>query len=397
MIEIVESDMQPEEERIPTLGPIDPPRLLWSRPVRTLLIMAGVVLPVICFVIGFPEAPDWQSGSLSDYAKLLLRRPSYAPLYPFLLYSMVCLTLVVRNPAKWSKAFFVRLGIYGGVLIALEYWVLFGLTFDGKPLLGLFATGVTASIFGVILALLLLAAFAIARNFRRCLPFLVVVAIVAIGIELLVVFNHREPLSLVVLAAGFFGCLYCSTPWATAAYSIVAIDLLRQQRTERFRFSLAQLFVVITWLAAHFGAWRGAVNWMLIEYAKLPTTPPDDCYVCTAAAKGHARLTRAERYRCLSGRHYRVSDQMRRLKAAELILRHTSPRLHRTCRTIYDRTGPPLAARLARPWRADIAYLSLKPLEWTCWTVLRVLLPKSSIATIHGLYGNGMETNRRIA
>jgi hypothetical protein len=33
-------------------------------------------------------------------------------------------------------------------------------------------------------------------------------------------------------------------------------------------------------------------------------------------------------------------------------------------RAVYGRLGPLAAARLDRPWRADLAYLPLKPLEW---------------------------------
>ncbi|MEE8453128.1 MAG: DUF6688 family protein [Thermoguttaceae bacterium] len=373
-----ESDMQQDQA--------DPTRLISSDLARGLLMATGVVIPAACFLIGYPGSSAWQSGDLRDYAQLLLNRPSCMPLYPFLLYSMVCLTLLVLNPAKWSKMFVVRLGIYGGVLLALEHWVLFAFA-DSKPIVMLIGTGVGALLFGGLIVLVL---WAVAYHFRRCVPFFAMGVIVAL--LLLLVFG--ESACEFIVGLFFFDYLYFSTPWAVAAYSIVSLDLLRHQGTGRFRFSLAQLFGVITWLAAHFGAWRASVNWMLIEYAKLPTTP-EDCYVCTAAAKGHGWLTRTERCRCPSGRRYRVSDQMRRLKAIELILRYTSPRLHRTCRAIYDRIGPALAARLVHPWLADVAYLSLKPLEWSCCVVLRGLLPKSSMEAIRGLYGKEEENSRQ--
>ena len=191
------------------------------------------------------------------------------------------------------------------------------------------------------------------------------------ALELLCLFIDYDSPSGIIIGLSAIGSLILSTPLAFAAYSIVSFDLLRHQGTGRFRFSLAQLLGVTAWLAAHFGAWRASVDWMLIEYAKLPTEP-SDCYVCTAAARGHGWLTRSEQCR------YPVSDQMRRLKAVELVLRHTSPRLHRTCRTIYDRTGPALAAKLVHPWLADIAYLSLKPLEWLrrCRRVMSSMGPK---------------------
>ena len=81
----------------------DPTRPPWSRVTKLLFMMAGVFIPAFCFLCGFPETPDWRSGNLGDYAQLLLNRPSCVPQYPFLLYSMVCLTLLVRDRAKWSK------------------------------------------------------------------------------------------------------------------------------------------------------------------------------------------------------------------------------------------------------------------------------------------------------
>ena len=274
-----ESDMQQDQGTFPNQHQIDPARILWSPPARMLLIAAGVVIPAACFLIGFPAPPYWQSGNLGDYAQLLLRRPGCVPLYPFLLYSMVCLTLLVRDTAKWSKTFLVRLGIYTGTLLALEHWVLFAVAFDGEvfafPFDGdadvLTAMAVGALFLGALLMLAVLAVFAIARHFRRCLPFLIVGGIAAIALDLLLLRVHGIPSCLYIAFWCFFGCLFCSTPWATAAYSIVAFDLLRPRGTERFRFSLAQLFAVLTLLAAHCAAWRTAVNWILIEYAKLPT------------------------------------------------------------------------------------------------------------------------------
>ena len=111
-------------------------------------------------------------------------------------------------------------------------------------------------------------------------------------------------------------------------------------------------------------AWRGAYALALAEYAKLPTEPPPDCYVCTAAARGHRRWVGADARGC--------NDQMRHLKAAELALMALAPRLHRRLRRVYDAWGPSLARRLRRPLVADLAYALLKPLEWACREILRL-------------------------
>ena len=155
----------------------------------------------------------------------------------------------------------------------------------------------------------------------------------------------------------------------------MAIYAARHSGVKRLRFSLARLLGVVTWLAAYLGAWRTSVLLMLQEYAKLPTTPPEDCYVSTAAARGHRRLVGAEEYAAPTGKAYRVNNQMRYLKAAELLLAALSPPAHRTCRRVYDRIGPVLAGMLIHPLLADAAYLSLKPAEWLCRAALALLLP----------------------
>jgi hypothetical protein len=148
---------------------------------------------------------------------------------------------------------------------------------------------------------------------------------------------------------------------------------------------------VLTWLAAYLGAWRTSFNWMLQEYAKLPTTPPQDCYVSTAAARGHRRLVRARESLGPCGEVGRVNDQMCYLKAAELLLACISPSGHRICRRIYDRIGPRLAAWLFHPLLADAAYLSLKPLEWLSRVGLALWLPARGelIRSIYGLSHRG--------
>lgn len=70
----------------------------WSWLARLAFLFAGVVLPAICFLIGFPDSPSWQSGNLEDYAQLLLLHKPSRALYPFLLYNMTCMTLLVFAP-----------------------------------------------------------------------------------------------------------------------------------------------------------------------------------------------------------------------------------------------------------------------------------------------------------
>ncbi len=368
------------EEPAPAAASAKPLAPLWLWPTRLALLFAGVVLPPFCFGVGYPDSPTWQSGNLDAYAKLLLARGPCVALYPFLLYNMTCMTLLIFAPERFLKKFIVRLGIYTGVLLAVQYWVLFAIALTDGTHVAAFVFGLAATAFCSALAAtiawgLVAVIYALARAFGWKLLWAVAVLLpVGVALESMMWAHPRHSLFLGFLGSGCFVCLFCATPWAVMAYTEMAIYVSRRSGVRRLRFSLAQLLGVITWLAAYLGAWRTSLIWMLQEYAKLPTTAPDDCYVCTAAARGHRRLVRGEARLLPGGKLTRVNDQMRYLKAAELLLASVSPAGHRECRRIYDRIGPLLAAILVYPVLADAAYLSLKPGEWLCRAGLALLL-----------------------
>jgi hypothetical protein len=184
---------------------------------------------------------------------------------------------------------------------------------------------------------------------------------------------------------GFFLCLWCSTSWALASYLAVSIYLVRGSGAARFRFSLAQLLLALGWLSAHLAAWRISFLVMLNEYARLPTSPPAGCFICTAVAKGHARIVRSEQYVAPNGTVFRVNDQLRRLKAFELLIASVSPKFHRHCRRVYDRVAPKLAAAVVHPLLADLGYLMLKPAEWVALACLTLAIP-GEMTLVHSLY-----------
>jgi hypothetical protein len=197
-----------------------------------------------------------------------------------------------------------------------------------------------------------------------------------------------------VLGAAIYICLWCSTPWALASYLFVAIGLVRGRPTPRFRFSLAQLAGLVSALAAHLAAWRISYIRMLDEYSRLPTEP--HCFVCTAAAKGHTRVVHSEFWQAAGEATFRVNDQLRYLKAFELLLASVTPRAHRHCRWVYDRVGPRAAALLCHPLLADAGYLLLKPLEWFARVCLALAIP-GRMGLVGRLYAPPVAHNRRAA
>lgn len=348
----------------------------WSGPASAALMFTGVVLPIICFLISFPERPEWQSGNLQDYAQLLLAHKPASPLYPFLLYNMTCMTLLVCNPGRFVKSFVVRLGVYTGVLLALQYWLVFVIALGGTGPEELLTVG-----FYSLLAVVVpwAGGWLIALLFRKFgeVLFILIALLTVLGVILVWALTEAAvgDLLMAMVLIPCLLCLFCAAPWAVASYTVMTIYALRNSGVKRMRFSLAQLLGVLTWLAAYLGAWRTSALLMLQQYAKLPTEQPEGCYVCTAAARGHRRLVGDEYHATASGRVYRVTDQMRYLKAAELLLAGISPPAHRVCRRAYDLIGPPLAAAMGHPLLADAAYLSLKPAEWLCRAGLALLLP----------------------
>jgi hypothetical protein len=343
---------------------------------------AGIILPAICFAIGYPDQPNWQSGSVGTYAKLLMSREASLPLYPLLLYSIVCLAMLTGRPAHYAKSGWIWLGVFSGAVVAVEYWSLFVAATTNEsaqlPLsyvLALFLSAFAVAVPWFAARVIVFAVVQLAEPRKNGLVMLVQIA-VAIGLLILILFGFPYVAVL---------CLFCSTLWAVAAYASAAVWLVRQRGKPYFRYTLAQLLAATTALAANFAAWRTAYQIMLTEYARLPTVPPQDCFVCSAAARGHSFVVRSDAYRGLGRQKFLVNDQLRILKAFELLLLSLSPVTHSALRKVYNRVGPRLAASLVHPLAADAAYFVLKPFEWFARFVLRLVLGKRT-ALIARLY-----------
>lgn len=65
-----------------------------------------------------------------------------------------------------------------------------------------------------------------------------------------------------------------------------------------------------------------------------------------------------------------MNGQLRTLICAEVVLHKVCPVARRVFRGVYDWVGPRLARRVRTPWQADLAYLTMKPLEWAAWLLL---------------------------
>ena len=105
-------------------------------------------------------------------------------------------------------------------------------------------------------------------------------------------------------------------------------------------------------------------------YDTLPTEAPD-CYIATAAAKGHPAFVQSWSNGGLS-----INQQLQRLKAVEIALQVSMPKIHGWLRKYYDIYGRYCARRIKNPYVADLAYLTLKPIEWCGWILLSIIVPR---------------------
>lgn len=95
-----------------------------------------------------------------------------------------------------------------------------------------------------------------------------------------------------------------------------------------------------------------------------------DCYVVTAATRGHGDVVRPLHDAWRHGERISVNRQLLVFWEFERRLSEKAPRFHARARHIYDLIGPRLARRLTTPLRADMAYLALKPGEWAAALLL---------------------------
>ncbi|HUW58295.1 MAG TPA: DUF6688 family protein [Planctomycetota bacterium] len=339
-----------------------------------LCVIVGIVLPMVVTGLAAqdnPLAPDWQSGKFQGYVALLGSRGSASPFYPFFVYAMICMGLVLGNLRRFGRLFVVRFGLLTGVVLALQYSAVMGIAlwWDDPwfvaPVAISAAVGIPLGLFGL---------WVWARNrlgWRLAVLFAIPLALVP---PILVVLVRPTPPGLDDIAIGLYIAVLGSAPfWALTAYLVVMLWTRKRVPAAPMRASLTAL-VAGTWLAGYAVAWWYAVVRMFEAYAALPTSRPG-CYVATAAARGHPKFVKSQPVVLDDGTVLHVNAQMRTLKGAELVLRAASPRVHRACRRVYDTLGPALALRLRHPFLADAAYLTLKPVEWLAWAVLRLLIP----------------------
>ena len=158
--------------------------------------------------------------------------------------------------------------------------------------------------------------------------------------------------------AGWLLFPFCVAVW----YGLRARQLLKAAGTSAGAMAATLLGSVPFWL--------GAVLWSRRAYAALPDTPPN-CFVATAAARGHGFVV-GPRLRVMHhGRTQEATRQLRTLWEFEERWARRAPRSHAGFRRLYNVAGPLVAARLTTPLAADLAHLAIKPAELAARAVLK--------------------------
>ncbi len=336
------------------------PNAGWARILYGLFV---TVLPAFSFWATDLLKPEWQNGALSSYIILLLFPQASILFFPLLAYSTICYLLLLYTPTRFWQSFIVRAGIYTGVLLALHYSIVVLLYSLNEP-----------DSFIYVLIPVWIFPFVCSLSYRwvvskwttvKVNKVLFILILVALLIATLLTRGGVPFLAMIILtmAAPF---------WSFLLALRAALWLYKNYETQ---FSLPRGLGLTAWLAAYVAAWRFDILKMYELYAALPPQPPPDCYIATAAARGHPQFVQSKTVQRADGKSMQVNEQLQILKCAELALFAIHPRLHKGLRKVYDKLGKPLAHKIQNPFMADIAYLLLSPFEWLAGLILKKIIP----------------------
>ncbi|MBV6403156.1 MAG: hypothetical protein CNIPEHKO_03487 [Anaerolineales bacterium] len=332
-----------------------------------------LIVPAFSFWAVEAIKPEWQSGDRDAYVPLLML-PEASIFFLFLIaYSIVCYFLILFAGDRFAKFFVVRLGIYTGVFLALQYTILLGVyLFVSTSSLAILLVWFLPLYFPWIYRSRL--ATWIARFIR---PWMIAVILIAYAI--LVAFIRDQAFTPLFLV--FLGLIASGPFWSFLMATQASIWLLKYHEAN---LTLPRGLGITAWIAAYVIAWRYDILKMYELYAQLPPVPPPDCYIATAAAQGHANFVGSKPVQLANGKSMQVNRQLQIFKCAELALLAVAPKIHKPLRKTYDVIGKPLAHNIQNPFLADIAYLSLKPVEWITGSLLSGIVPELDSISMYG-------------
>lgn len=358
---------------LPTTPQPEQPKPALSNRMRFTLFVHGIILPLNLFgmsLAGFNPQVDqpWQSGELVDYICMLLHPASWFPFAPAVLLAMVSLGTWTIAPAT-GRHWLVRLGMYTGVILTVQYCALLLVPLNFPMLIAL--TIVWGCWHGLLWSILYFWPKSI--GIRHIMILTMMVAVIVFAFTQIEFRNLMMPPMFVYLAVTL------ASPGLSVVAYVTAVQTIRRQSIQKTRSRSVQIGIAwLTWSLAWLVSWRLAIITMLDEYSKLSTTNPN-CYLSSAAAYGHPWLTRAKQ-------RGDITACMRRLKFLEIVFKLTLPNVHQACRSWYDAYCPPLARHCQSRWAlASATCICLLPLELLaeCFRV-GLRLDRKQIQAIYG-------------
>ncbi len=329
-----------------------------SVPKKILYSLIVVILPGLDFAAGVLLSPEWRSGQFPDYAALLLDYRVAYLFFPLLIFSILSFIYLLWSPKQGVPKFMIRLGIYTGGLLALQYTIIAAIKLPYS-----IAAGVVLVLVGGL----------IPKIRSQGGRILVIILLLAAGLGLAAAISSPASTTfldlvfviILVLCLGApFLCFFMALLFAIRLFNAYDCPIL---------FNASRAIGVGAWLSGYTAAWIVSINRMFEMYNALPKYPPD-CYIATAAARGHPSFVGSHPIAYPGGTLW-VNRQLQMLKCAELVLMAVAPRFHRPLRRLYDAIGPRLSRCLVHPVLADLAYLGFKPVELLFRFALRRLIP----------------------
>lgn len=333
-----------------------------------LYVLSALVFPLLSFSI-IPVlndfSPEWQNGQVFTYVILFLSPKASWVFFPLITYSVLSLLLLYGNNSKYTR-FFVRLGVYTGTVLSLQYSIILIIAFSWYVVIA----WVTPFILFYTFKFLYQKA---GEKTKRILNILaLVIAFLLLGFCFIKI--GVETLLFLV----FFFCvlivLFSNPFWAFLIFLKTSFTLLKyyEQPSALGR----KIAGTLSWFALYGMIMKINVLRMYEMYASLPVESPPRCYIATAAAQGHPRIVRSGPVSLKDGNIIWVNPQLQHFKAFEIAVMAVFPKLHHLIRKIYDVIGKKLAARIRNPFLADVAFLLLLPVEWVSFFVLKLVIPE---------------------
>lgn len=133
-----------------------------------------------------------------------------------------------------------------------------------------------------------------------------------------------------------------------------------------FVIAILEIIFIITGQGADAAvkAFTDTADWTFSRQIPPPPKEYNGHYLCTVAAGGHKKVVKPLRYGTRHGATIIVNRQLCVANAFEDYIQEKLPRFHKVIRGAYDKYGYPVSKHITTPFRADVVYILMKPLEW---------------------------------